>query len=78
MRLKIGKKLKTASLNFRFTGFKKEQYTSTCLLLKIFETYCCCKRKSIPTNNFKSASRHLKNYGLVKVVLFFTLVKKYN
>ena len=42
MRLKIGKKLKTASRNFRFTGSNKEQCSSTCSLLKIFETCCCC------------------------------------
>ena len=29
MRLKIGKKLKTASLNSRFSKSKKEEYTST-------------------------------------------------
>ena len=29
---KIGKKLKTASLNSRVTGSKKEQFTSTCSL----------------------------------------------
>ena len=40
MRLNIGKKLKTASLNSRFTGSKKEECTSTCSLLKNFETYC--------------------------------------
>ena len=38
MRLNIGKKLKTASLNSRFTGSKKEECTSTCSLLKNFET----------------------------------------
>ena len=38
MRLNIGKKLKTASLNSRFTGSKEEECTSTCSLLKIFET----------------------------------------
>ena len=38
MRLNIGKKLKTASFNLRFTGSKKEECTSTCLLLKNFET----------------------------------------
>ena len=38
MRLNFGKKLKTASLNSRFTGFKKEECTSTCSLLKNFET----------------------------------------
>ena len=38
MRLKNGKKLKTASLNSRFTG-SKEECTSTCSLLKSFETY---------------------------------------
>ena len=34
MRLKIGKKLKIASLNSRATGSKKDQCTSTCSLLK--------------------------------------------
>ena len=38
MKLNIGKKLKTASLNSRFTGSKKEECTSTCSLLKNFET----------------------------------------
>ena len=38
MRLNIGKKLKTTSLNSRFTGSKKEECTSTYPLLKIFET----------------------------------------
>ena len=42
MTLKIGKKSKTVSLNCRVTGSKKEQCTSTCSLLKNFETYCCC------------------------------------
>ena len=37
MRLKIGKKLKTASLNSTFTGFKKEECTLSCSLLKNFE-----------------------------------------
>ena len=37
MRLNIGKKLKTASLNSRFTGSKKEECTWTCSLLKNFE-----------------------------------------
>ena len=39
MRLNIAKKLKTASLNSRFTGSKKEECTSTCSLLKIFEKF---------------------------------------
>ena len=38
MRLNIGKKLKTASLNLRFTGSKQEEWTSTSSLLKNFET----------------------------------------
>ena len=38
MRLKIGKKLNTPSLNSRFTGSKKEECTSTRSLLKTFET----------------------------------------
>ena len=38
MRLNIFKKLETASLNSRFTGSKKEDRTSTCSILKIFET----------------------------------------
>ena len=37
MRLNIGKQLKTAGLNSRFTGSKKEEGTSTCSLLKNFE-----------------------------------------
>ena len=76
MRLKIGKKLKTAGLNSRFTGAKKEQCTSTSTLLKILETYCCCLHKSIPTNNLKSAICHLNNCGMVKVVLFFYIDAK--
>ena len=31
-------KVKTASLDSRFTGYKKEECTSTCSLLKNFET----------------------------------------
>ena len=38
MKLNIGKKLKTARLNSRFTGSKKEECTLTCSLLKNFET----------------------------------------
>ena len=38
MRLNIGKKLKTASLNSKFIGSKKEECTLTCSLLKNFET----------------------------------------
>ena len=38
MRLNIVKKLKTASLDSRFTGSTKEECTSTCSLLKNFET----------------------------------------
>ena len=38
MRLNISKKLKTASLNSRFSGSKKEDCTLTCSLLKNFET----------------------------------------
>ena len=34
VRLNIGKKLKTTSLNSRFTGSKKEECTSICSLLK--------------------------------------------
>ena len=34
MRLNTGKKLKTASLNPRFTGSKKEECTSICSVLK--------------------------------------------
>ena len=34
MRLNIGKKLKTANLDSRFTSFKKEKCTWTCSLLK--------------------------------------------
>ena len=38
MRLKIGKKLKTASLSSRFTGSEKEECTLTCSFMKNFET----------------------------------------
>ena len=41
MRLKIGKKLKTASLNSRFTD-SKEECILICLLLKIFVTKSYC------------------------------------
>ena len=34
---KIGQKLKTASLNWRSTGSKKEEYPSTWSILKNFE-----------------------------------------
>ena len=39
MRLNIDKKLKTASLDSRFTSSKKEECTSTRSLLKNFETF---------------------------------------
>ena len=38
MRLNIGKKLKTASVDSRFTGSKKKECASTCSRLKNFET----------------------------------------
>ena len=38
MRQNTGKKLKTASLNSRFTGSKKEDCTSTSSILKKFKT----------------------------------------
>ena len=38
VRLNIGKKLKTASLDSRFSGSKKEECASTCSLLKSFKT----------------------------------------
>ena len=38
MGLNIGKKLKTASLNSRFSSSEKEECISTCSLLKNFET----------------------------------------
>ena len=38
MRLKIGKILKTASLISKLIGSKKEEWASTCSLLKDFET----------------------------------------
>ena len=71
-RLNIGKKLKTASLNSRFTVLKRK-CTSTCSLLKNFETL---RPKvtvniimSLPTNNLKGALLHLKNYSMEKVIL---------
>ena len=41
VRLNIGKKLKTASLNSRFTGSKKEVYID----LLTFEKFCNLKTK---------------------------------
>ena len=78
MRLKIGKKLKTASLDSRFTGSKQEQCSLTSPLLKILKPIVAVNIKK-PTNNLKSTSRHLKNCGMVKVVrFFFTVMQKYN
>ena len=37
-RTNIGQKLKTASLDSRFTGSEKEECTSTCSLLTNFDT----------------------------------------
>ena len=37
MRLNIGKKLKIASLNSRFTGSKQEECASTCSILKVLK-----------------------------------------
>ena len=62
MRLKLGKKLGTASLNSKFIGSKK-QYN-----LRRFVYF--------PTINFKGAFRHLKIEVWKK--FFFTLIKKYN
>ena len=42
MRLNIGKKLKTASLDSRFNGSKKEECISTHSLFKNFETESYC------------------------------------
>ena len=42
MRPKIGKKLKTASLNLKFSGSKKEERTLTSSLLKNFEIKSFC------------------------------------
>ena len=50
MRLNIGKKLKTASLNSRFTGSKKEECTSTCSLLKNFKKEECTSTCSLLKN----------------------------
>ena len=54
MRLKIGEKLKTASLNSRFTGSKKEERTSTCSLLKILKPIVAVD-KSIPRRVARNA-----------------------
>ena len=52
MKLKIGKKLKTASLNFRVTGSKKKNCTSTCSLLKILKPIVAVNLKeSQPTTS---------------------------
>ena len=71
MRLNIGKILKTASLNSRFTGSKQEECTSTCLLLKNFKTL---RPKVTVTYEFthqqpQGRLLHLKNYSMETVVL---------
>ena len=70
IRLKIGKKLRTACLNSRFTGSKTEECTSTCSLSKNFETKSNCSYVTLPTNNLKGALCHSKNCSMEKVVLF--------
>ena len=59
----MGKKLKTANLSSKFTDSKKEECTSTCSLLKIFETLRSkvnVSNMSVLTNNLKGTLRHLK------------------
>ena len=59
MWLKIGKKLKTASRNLCFTGFKQEQWTSTCSLLKNFKTTVLLLVKLKYTHQTTSRAHHL-------------------
>ena len=57
MRLKIGKKLETASLNSKFTGSKKNSELWPVHLWKNLKPIVVKKiwtHKSIPTNNFKA------------------------
>ena len=54
MRLKIGKKLKTASLNSRVTGSKKKQGTSTCSLLKILKSIVAINVNVYPPTTSKA------------------------
>ena len=71
MRVNIGKKLKTASLNSRFVGFKKEECTSTSHFKKILKpkdlklllTYEFTHQQ--PQGCFTSLK---KNYSMEKVV----------
>ena len=64
MRLNIGKKLKTASLNWRLTGSKKEVYFDLLTFENFWNlnTWSYCFHMSLPTNNLKGALLHLKNY----------------
>ena len=59
MRLNIGQKLKTASLNSRFTGFKKKSVLRLAHFWKILKPKVTVNM-SLPTNNLKGALRHLK------------------
>ena len=69
MRLNIGKKLKTASLNSRFTGSKKEESTLTCSFLKNSETY----RAKVTVNGIL---RHLKKIVVWKKLFLFHIDPK--
>ena len=81
MRLNIGKKLKTASLNSRFTGSKKEERVLRLLHfwkilktedLKLLLTYEVTHQQ--PQGRFTS----FKKIIVWKVCFYFTLIQKYN
>ena len=71
MILKIGKKLKIASFNSRVTGSKKEQCTSTCLLLKNLKPIVAVNINVYRPTTSRTLHVILKKCGMVKVVLFF-------
>ena len=69
MRLKIGKKLKTANCNSKFTDLRKRsvprfvhfwKFTTPNVTITVYV--------SLPTSNFKGVLRHLKNCSMEKAV----------
>ena len=78
MRLKIGKNLKTASLNSRFFGSKKRRVYIGLFTFENFESKRYCYHTSFPINNLKGAVGYLKNIVVWKSCSFLTLIQKYN
>ena len=79
MILKIGKKLKTACLHSRVIGSKKEQFTSTCSLLKILKPIVALNINVYRQTTSRALHVIKKNVVYNKdCSFFFTLIQKYN